>query len=348
MNYTDIISGQSKGLKSQGLRILLLLLSFPYRLIVSLRNYAYDLGLLSQKRCGLPVFCVGNITAGGTGKTPMVIWLCRYLQSKGLRVALLSRGYKSKDSTGLNDEMLLLQGALPDVGFFIGSDRYTNAIKASSQGYQVLVMDDGYQHRRLYRNVNILMVDALCPFGYGKILPAGLLRESLTGIKRAQVAVLTRSDTVTPDTIRQIGDKILLFKQMPLLTTSHAPSALFDSKGQEKPLSTLQNQKVTAFCSIGNPKGFIATLEQLGANVIGRYFFDDHSEYDQERAGIIRQLSLDAPEQLLVTTEKDWVKLSQCPNVAGIDRLFWLRIELGIISGEAELKNLIDNTLNMN
>ncbi|MBN2843686.1 MAG: tetraacyldisaccharide 4'-kinase, partial [Sedimentisphaerales bacterium] len=246
------------------------------------------------------------------------------------------------------DEMLLLQAALPHTGFFIGSDRYTNALKATSQGYQVIVMDDGYQHRRLYRNVNILMVDALCPFGYGKILPAGLLRESLPGIKRAHIAVLTRSDVVTPDTISQISNKVQSIKQMPLLTTRHAPSALFDSKGQEKPLSTLQNRKVTAFCSIGNPMGFIATLEKSGANVTGRYFFDDHSEYDQERAGIIRQLSQDAPDQLLVTTEKDWVKLSQCPDVAGIERLLWLRIELDIISGEPELKNLVDNTLNMN
>lgn len=347
MNYIDIMSGRSKGFKAQGLRSLLALLALLYSVAVRLRNAAYDCGLLWQFRCGIPVFCIGNLTAGGTGKTPMVVWLCRYLQDKGLKVALLSRGYKSHNSNGLNDEILLLQSALPGIGFYIGSNRRTCAAKAVTDGYQVIVMDDGYQHRKLFRNLNILMIDSLCPFGYGKILPAGLLREPLAGIKRANIAILSRADLVDNETINTICNNILQYKQLQITTTCHTPSQLFDTQNRPAQLNTLAGKKVTAFCSIGNPMGFVATLEKLGATVVGRYFFDDHSQYDNERVGIIRQLLTDAADQILVTTEKDWVKLCQHPGITELRRLFWLRIELNIISGLQDLKFLVDNTVNL-
>ena len=348
MNYIDILSGRDKSMLANILRCTLILPSVIYSMVTMLRNLLYDLHILPGYKVDIPVICIGNITAGGTGKTPMVVWLCRYLYGKGARVAILSRGYKSSDSSGINDEIKLLQGALPEVAFYIGSNRVESARAAQTDGATVIVMDDGYQHRRLRRDIDILMVDALCPFGFGRVLPAGLLREPLSQIGRASIAVISRSDIAGDETTSKIKHKLLSYKQMPIVLSSHRPSGLFNCDGVKVDLSQLAGQKVTAFCSIGNPGGFIATLESLGAVVRGKYFFDDHSEYDSERVGIIRQLMEDAPDQWLITTEKDWVKLRELPDIIGLDRLFWLAIEMDFAAGEGELKKLVDNITNLN
>lgn len=348
MNYNEILSGRRKGLIYTLLRCILYPPSQLYMLVITIRNALYSIGILSSYKCDVPVICVGNITAGGTGKTPMVVWLCKYLCGKGARVALLSRGYKSDSKIGLNDEMRLLSDALPEVRFYIGSNRSESAQKAVADGATILVLDDGYQHLRLSRDLNILMVDALCPFGYGRMLPAGLLREPISQISRAGIAVVSRADLIDLPKIDEVKRNILSVKEMPIVLASHKPSILFSSDGITLELKELSGRKVVAFCSIGNPAGFIATLEKLGANVCGKYFFDDHSEYDSERVSIIAQLIEDMPECWLVTTEKDWVKLRELPDIAGLARLFWLKVEMSFLAGEAEIKKLVDNIANLN
>ncbi len=348
MNHIEILSGAKKGIAAVILRLLLRAVSVLYGVVTVLRNRLYDLHILRSYKVDIPVICVGNITAGGTGKTPMVAWLCEYLCSKGASPALLSRGYKSSDPSGLNDEMRLLQDALPGVSFYVGSNRAENAQRAQLDGATIIVMDDGYQHRRLVRDLNILMVDAMCPFGFGRILPAGLLRESEVGIERAGAAVISRSDMASESELVEIERKLLGYREMPIALGCHEPSELYSVTGSGLSLSELKGKKVTAFCSIGNPGGFIATLEKLGADIRGRYFFDDHSDYDAERVGIIRQLMEDVPDHWFITTEKDWVKLRELPEVSGLDKLFWLKIKMSFSRGESELKKLVDNITNLN
>ena len=343
-NYLDILSGKNKTPIAYLLRLVLVLPSLLYGIIIRLRNICYDLGLLKQHKVSVPVICVGNLTAGGTGKTPMVIWLCKYLREKGLSVALLSRGYKA-DADGNNDEMKLLADSLPDTRFYVGSDRLANARQAIESGATVLVMDDGFQHRRLARDLNILMIDATAPFGYGKIIPAGLLREPITGIKRAGACVVSRVDIADPMVVNSAKQIIVKHKNIPIAECAHTPSALYGSAGQEIQLSDLKGKKVTAFCSIGNPAAFISTLQSLGADVRGKYFFDDHSEYDSERMDILCQLSEDAAGQWLITTEKDWVKLRQLPEIAMIQNLYWLKITMTFKANQPQLQSTIDSIL---
>ncbi len=344
MSYLEIISGTSKGPLARLVRLLLVVPSIIYGFIIRIRNLGYNLGILKVTKFNIPIICVGNLTAGGTGKTPMVIWLCKYLQKKGLSVGLLSRGYKG-DAEGTNDEMRLLEEALGNTRFYVGSDRVTSAQTAIDEGVMTLVMDDGYQHRRLGRSLDILMIDGLCPFGYRKMLPAGLLREPVSGVKRAEIAAISRADLAGETAIEQIKAALKKHTDIPVVTCSHKPEAIYSCDGVKVPLEELSGKKVTAFCSIGNPGGFVATLEKLGAEVRGRYFFDDHSDYDNERIDILRQLSEDTGEQWLITTEKDWVKLRELPEVSTVNRLYWLKIELAILSGQEELERVIDESL---
>ena len=344
MNFIDIISGRSRGVIAGMVRLVLVVPSILYGTIIRLRNLGYNLGILKEHKFDIPIICVGNLTAGGTGKTPMVIWLCKYLQNKGLSVGLLSRGYKG-DAEGKNDEMRLLEDSLGNTRFYVGSDRVASAQQAVDEGVMAIVMDDGYQHRRLGRSLDILMIDGLCPFGYGKMLPAGLLREPAGGAKRAGIAVISRSDIAGETAVEQIKNRLVRYNDMPVVTCSHKPEAIYSCDGVKVPLDELAGKKVTAFCSIGNPAGFVATLESLGAEVCGRYFFDDHSDYDNDRVDILRQLSEDAGEQWLVTTEKDWVKLRELPEVATVGRLYWLEIELAILSGQEELERVVDGSI---
>ncbi|MBN2129221.1 MAG: tetraacyldisaccharide 4'-kinase, partial [Sedimentisphaerales bacterium] len=209
--YRKLISGQiSPWLGIPG-RILLTPPSWPYSLVTLFRNWLYAQGWLRVHRVGVPVVCVGNLTTGGTGKTPLVVWLARLMGQKGVRAAILTRGYKANgrktpyDVTTNTDEPAELAAACPGVPVIVNPDRVAGAAEAiRSHGAQVLLMDDGFQHRRLGRDLDIVAVDATCPFGYGRLLPAGLLREPLSGLTRAHAVVLTRSDQVSEETLRQI------------------------------------------------------------------------------------------------------------------------------------------------
>ena len=174
------------------------LASTGYGLGVRYRDLAYRRGWKSSVRAGVPVVSVGNITLGGTGKTPMVEWVARWFREHGARVTLLSRGYGQ--SEGLNDEGLVLDQNLPDVPHLQDRDRATLAgIAVEELEAQVLVLDDGFQHRRLRRDLDIVLLDALDPFGAGRLFPRGLLGRAVSSLKRAGVVVLSRADMVPPE-----------------------------------------------------------------------------------------------------------------------------------------------------
>ena len=212
MNYEQshrkLISGQHTGPGAGLLRLLLRMISVGYSFVVRLRNVLYSKGWLKVHHVDATVICVGNITTGGTGKTPLVIWVYNQIishvrsQISDSRYAILTRGYKATKDSGpktqdYSDEIAILAKSCPEAKVIVNPDRVTGATKAINEfGAKVLIMDDGFQHRRLARDIDIVTIDATQPFGYGKMLPAGLLREPVTALKRADVVVITRCDQI--------------------------------------------------------------------------------------------------------------------------------------------------------
>ena len=198
--HRRLISGQDIGFVAKVLRLFLSWAAIVYWLVIGVRNFLYSKGWLKTISVNAIVFSVGNITVGGTGKTPLVIWLCRFLAQKDFSCAILTRGYKAAFSIqrsnirvqDYKDELAMLAENCPQAKIVVNSDRVAGAIRAINEfEARILIMDDGFQHRRLARDLDIVMIDATQPFGYGRLLPAGLLREPISSLKRADVVVIT-------------------------------------------------------------------------------------------------------------------------------------------------------------
>ena len=211
---------------------------------------------------------VGNITAGGTGKTPLVAWLAHWLRRRGLHVVLISRGYKARRQRP-NDEALELQQRLPDVPHLQNPDRVAAARAAIAVlGCDVIVLDDAFQHRRIHRDLDIVLIDALEPFGYRHVLPRGLLREPLARLARAHVIGLSRADAVDAAHRAALQDEIhQLAPRAAWLELAHRPDTLVNAAGDTQAVTRLQGRRVAAFCGIGNPDAFRCSLESLGYTI---------------------------------------------------------------------------------
>lgn len=310
-----------------------------YRLGAGARNLAFNRGWKASYRAGVPVISVGNLTLGGTGKTPMVEWIGRWFRARGVRVAILSRGYG--DASGMNDEGRVLEENLPDVPHLQGGDRVALArVAVEELESEVLILDDGFQHRRLARDLDVVLLDALEPFGLGRIFPRGLLREPVSSLRRSGVVVLSRADLVD-DSIRVAIKARAERAAGPLrwVMARHAPLDLIDSAGGTYPLTELQGRKVGAFCGIGNPEGFRRTLAGLGIEMVGFRSFSDHHPYGAadvaDLAGWLRSSGAD----LALTTQKDSVKL----RAAGLGPvpLRALRIGLDLFDGAETLDDAL-------
>ena len=341
----NIISGDCPKLTSELIRAALAIPAACYSLIIIIRNLLYDKGLLKTHRLPVPVICVGNITVGGTGKTPMVLWLCRFFLEHNITPAILTRGYKSTYDQS-NDEIKLLKTALPDVPVIIDSNRVRGGQTAlQTHKPQVLIMDDGFSHRRLHRDLDIVLIDATNPFGYNYLLPRGLLREPQQNLARAHIAILTRSDQIEPNQLVKLNEQVLQLINISSLTDQlivpcrHAPAALIDKDGTNKDLDQLSGKKVLAFCGLGNPDAFGTTLQTLGANVVTQHAFDDHHHYTDADIKFIRDLSAQNEYDMIVTTEKDWVKLSQLATIKVLTDLHWLKIEMAITAKQQEFED---------
>ncbi|MEN6428048.1 MAG: tetraacyldisaccharide 4'-kinase [Phycisphaerales bacterium] len=327
-------------------RSLLRAASLGYRLVVGIRNGLYNRHMLRSHCANAVVLCIGNLTTGGTGKTPLVAWLCRHVSEKQLRCAILTRGYKTQPGK-LADEPALLAAQCPDVPVVVNPDRVAGATEAiQTHGAQVLVMDDGFQHRRLARDLDIVAVDATVPFGYGRLLPAGLLREPVSSLRRAHAVVLTRCDQVSEDALTRIEAEIRRGNPDLVIARSiHAPVAIRAAGGAEIPLAQIKGKRVYAFCGIGNPQAFFRTIERLGAIPAGTRVFDDHHRYAAEDMFAIHNEARRQQAPLVLTTQKDWTKVAQSTLPKGEPLLACLAVELRITSGEEMLTSLIDRVL---
>lgn len=329
------------------MRLALTLAEIPYTIAMRWRNRRFDAGRAAVHRLPIPVVSVGNITLGGTGKTPFVEWVARWFSQRGIRVGIVSRGYgAARGGHGIeaqNDEALELERRLPGVPHVQIPDRVEGARRAMLRfGCQAVVLDDAFQHRRLARDLDLCLVDALEPFGYGHVFPRGTLREPVDGLRRADVVVLSRVDLVTAAARRSIrATAARLAPGAAWAEVAYLPQSLVNARGGTAGLAAVAESPVAAFCGVGNPAGFRRTLENLGCRVIAFREFADHYRYT--RADIESLIAwadgLDAAA--VVCTSKDLVKL-------GIDRLgsrpLWaVSIVLNFLSGqEAVERKLIE------
>ena len=345
-SYRNLISGSNDGFLRNVLRALLRAISRIYRLTIGVRNFFYDKGYLRAHRVESPVISVGNITTGGTGKTPLVIWLCRYLESKALSCAILTRGYKPGHNK-LADEPVILAKSCPEVKVIINSDRVAAARKAFESFHpDVMVMDDGFQHRRLHRDLNIIAIDATCPFGYGHLLPAGLLREPAESIKRSHVVVITHYDQASTENIAELEKKILQIKpNIVIAKAAHQHPYAMAMKDQEISLEKLKESKIFVFCGVGNPNAFLNRLEEFNLNIKGSKIYNDHHEYTKKDISDIYEQAKELEVDLILSTQKDWVKtallLSRNENII----FAYLALELEFIEGVGKIEALVDKTI---
>jgi len=344
--YHTLIRGEKRGLWPSLQRGALWTLSVPYHWATHVRNGMYDRGWKCSFRAPVPVVSVGNLTLGGTGKTPCVEHVARWLRQHGRRVAILSRGYGSRQ--GQSDEALVLAENLPDVPHRQGADRVALAqVAVEELESEILVLDDGFQHRRLARDLDLVLVDATAPWGHGYLFPRGLLRESLRSLRRADVAVLTRCDQVKPTDLARIGAQIARFApEVPVVHTTHRPVVLVNADREEQTLEVLRHGPVAAFCGIGNPRAFRQTLAGLGAALADFRTFPDHHVYTRTDIEDLRGWAQrQAEESLVVTTQKDLVKVRL--SRLG-DRALWaLRIQLYIGQGQEVLDRKLQQVLGL-
>ena len=311
------------------LRTVLLPASLLYRMGMALRNKAYWNNLIVRSRAPLPVISIGNITVGGTGKTPFVIMLCRLLKSMQIKPGILIRGYKSKNPEH-SDEVSLYRNLLPEVRVYPGKNRIVSAMEAVKDGVDVLVLDDGFQHLKLMRNMDIVLLDARTPFGGGRVVPGGGLREPLTNLKRASILVLTRVDQVSAESLEMLQNSLKqLAPNVPILQSTHRPSRFYDMTGRSHDLQELSGLPVVAISGIGQPEAFAQTLTELGADVRDVVEFTDHNVYTASQFS--KALSKVDPELTPVITEKDAVKLNKVLSDGYKQDIYVLGVDLRVV-----------------
>lgn len=345
--------------------------SLIYGGIVRLRNTLYDAGVVETKRLPCPVVSVGNLTVGGTGKTPMVMMLADLLKNKGYRPAVLSRGYGGKKSGTIDvvsdgerlllgpeeagDEPFLIAASTRQIPVLTGADRFSTGQYAIDRlAADVLLLDDAFQHRRLYRNLNILLLDAARPFGNGSILPRGPLREPQSALKRADVIVLTRADNKSSSSLELDLEKN--FPGIPVFKAAHRPKEIIPlsslhahlsfprtreprEEGISIDLGFLKGKRVFAFAGIAKPESFRNIIESLGGEVAAFRAFPDHHRYRAADMEDILRASRDRGAEIVLTTEKDGIKLPGLKE--SLPNLYMLRIEMDILFDREKMEDLI-------
>jgi tetraacyldisaccharide 4'-kinase len=335
--FRDLVSGRTRGISAFGKRWLLQLAEWPYTLGVVFRNWQFDSGRRKSERVAVPVISVGNLTVGGTGKTPLVQWLAQWFRAHHIRVSIISRGYGAEQG-GANDEALELEQKLPDVPHVQNPSRVEAAkIAIEELDTQLILLDDAFQHRQIARDLDIVLVDALEPFGFEHLLPRGTLREPLAGFRRADVVVLTRADVLEAKDRQAIRRRIEAYcPDVVWVEASHAPQIYLASTGAQAPIEAYSNQRVAAFCGIGNPAGFRQTLELCGCDVVAFREFPDHHAYGPADIVSLGEWANELNVSAVLCTCKDLVKIA-VPKI-GKRALWAVSIGMELLSGQEALE----------
>ena len=313
--FHDLIKGRKTGWGATLLRGGLRLLEVPYSTIISVRNFLYDKRIFPSHRFSLPIISVGNLTLGGTGKSPMVAWLCQYFLGRNRCPGLVSRGY-GKGTNTCNDEFMEMSRRFPTVPHIQHTNR-GEAIRTLLQTEQVdlIILDDAFQHRQVARDIDIVLLDATAPFGFEHIFPRGTLREPLGALRRADVVLLTRSNLVSELERQRVRDRVLSFNPNTIWgETMHVPTSLITIESgtmnfHAESIDSIHGQSALAFCGIGNPAAFQKTLEQCGVHVAKLIPFPDHYRYTAGDIDKLRRTAQALGTDLILCTMKDLVKL---------------------------------------
>lgn len=318
--FRELVDGKRRSVPDRVVCALLVLLSLPYALLMRLRAWGYAVSLLPSRKLDRPVISVGNLTVGGTGKTPTVAMLAQYFISRGKRVVVLSRGYggtlrgrvgivSAGTSILLNpdeagDEPCLLAATVPGLAVVVGADRYRAGLLAMERlAPDIFILDDGFQHLRLKRDLNILLLDSSRPFGNGRILPAGLLREPITAAWRADLLMYTRCSD---------GEEVNHFPEKPACRSFHHLAGINSCRGGKLlPFSEFHGMRGLAFAGIADPAPFFRDLEREGLTLAKTLGFPDHCRYGEREVAEILRVSAECRADYLITTEKDNVKLGR-------------------------------------
>ena len=352
--FRQILTHADRSLSGCAWRMVLETIRPFYALGVWWRNRQFDRRPGKIFHASVPVLSVGNLTLGGTGKSPAVRWFVREFQRLGLKPAVLSRGYKAKkqaptanrsdlsDET-LNDEGREMARLLPGVPLLQNPNRCESAEKAVYEfGAQVLVLDDGFQHRKLFRDLDVVLIDADEPFGLtGRLFPCGTLREPAAGFQRADVLMLTHADRLSVrdrHTLQEeIDQRFPALKNRLWVETIHQPAGFVDAAGN--PVELAKDGRYGAFCGIGKPEGFFRSLEEFGLTPAETKIFPDHHAFSDADVSALAQWREKNAFDALLCTEKDLVKLPESLKACA------LRIDLAFLSGEEELKKRLTNFL---
>jgi tetraacyldisaccharide 4'-kinase len=332
-HYHEIISGKKTALAADLARVGLGMLAPFYGLGVRLRNAMYDRHWARILRVPIPVVSLGNLTAGGTGKTPLAAFVARWFGDRGVRVCFISRGYRA-GADGLNDEARVLKAQCPDVPHLQTPDRVAAAFVAAEESEsQLVILDDGFQHRRLARDLDIVLIDASNPWGFDHLLPRGLLREPTTGLVRADLVVITRVDQVTREEIDNIRSRVTrIHPECAIVEAEFPATRLIDAGGRTQSIQTLAGMRVAAFCGVGNPAAFRASLERLSCIVVAFRSFADHYDYTPAAVDDLDNWSRELAVDAVVCTQKDLVKIGA--EQSGGHHLWAVEIGTHLVAGE--------------
>jgi tetraacyldisaccharide 4'-kinase len=343
---------------------ILTVLSWLYCTGVVIRNAAFASGVLRVVRAGVPVISVGNITAGGTGKTPLVEYLIGYCSARGRKVGVLSRGY-GRTSRGVRvvsdgqtlladagtggDEPVQIASRFPAAVVVVAERRAEGArIAVQELGATLLIMDDGFQHQYLHRDLNIVVVNADRDVRKEPLLPAGRRREPLRAFRRAGFLLFSRvGDALAVD---EAARNVLPWYRGPVAGFSYAPDRLGTTEGTAADPELLRRQGTGfAFCGIGDPDTFHATLREMGIRIAGHTWFPDHHPFTADELQEVRRRAADQGASFLITTEKDFMRLRSSAGLedAGGGRLpvYHLRISVTMLKGEEEFHRAIDRCI---
>lgn len=329
------------------------ILALLYELGLKIQEILFDIGIFKIRTLPCKVISVGNLTAGGTGKTPVVEFIARQIALRR-KVAILTRGYKRKNKAAIldvkpesspkecGDEAVLL-ARKTGVPVIAAVNRFKGGKYAIEKyGAQLCVLDDGFQRRHsLYRNMELLLIDASNPFGNGKLLPAGILREKISSIMAADVVMITKADdAVNIEELRETINAQNDYAE--IIESVYAPAELYNifDKDDKLLLTAAAGKKIFALSAIGNPKYFDKVISGLNPSELVRLVYPDHHSYRAKDTAVINEKAAQA--ELTITTEKDAVKLAALDRSKFSKKIYALKIELKIIKGEKEFLDRIN------
>jgi tetraacyldisaccharide 4'-kinase len=353
MYLLAVIKNQRQGIVPTLLRAGLTPLSWLFRSFVACRNWAFDCGWLRRYHPPALVISIGNIVAGGTGKTPVTLMLAKEFYGK-LPLAILSRGYRSKaeklvtptwlsrgegpmrSASFCGDEPFLLAQNLPKAFVIVGKNRLQASIMAAKEGAKLIFLEDGMQHRRIARDLEIVVMDSRDLYGQNHYLPRGLLREGRHALGRAHLIILNNLDPTIDFATKKA--EVAPYSSALVIGTRMQVSGIYDFKGNK--LDGVKGKKIALFCGISRPEYFEKTITDEGATVVATYVIPDHKSFDQQALDKFSLTCQKLGAELLLCTEKDRVRFAAPPTLSLPTA--WMQMQLAIVEGVNEWNHFIE------